>query len=112
LGERAEMRVAGCQLGVGVADADDRPAVELVLRDAAVLHPRAIDESHLALAPEPLGAAALARCHAGSLLGGGRRLRRGPRDGQVVRPIPRYADAKAPEAMPGPRAGGDPIQFP
>ncbi len=65
LGERAEMRVAGRELGIGVADADDRPAVELVLGDAAVLHPPAIDEAHLALAPEPLLAAtAFAAGHA------------------------------------------------
>src|SRR6185369_10794313 len=73
LGEGAEMRVAGRELGVGVADADDRTAVELVVGDAAVLHPRAVDVAHLALAPEPLlAAAAFFRCgHAISSSRGG-----------------------------------------
>ena len=53
LGERAEMRVAGRQLGPRVADADDGPAVELVLREAAVLEEGAVIEAHLVLAPEP-----------------------------------------------------------
>src|SRR5207245_1526254 len=45
VGEDAEVRVAGSQLGPGVADADHRAAVEHVLRHAAVLHPAAIDEA-------------------------------------------------------------------
>src|SRR5215211_691433 len=44
LGKHAEVRVARRELGPRVADADDRPAVELVLRHAAVLHPAAVDE--------------------------------------------------------------------
>ena len=50
LGDGAEMRVAGVQLGPGVADADDRAALELVLREAAVLQERAVVEPHLVLA--------------------------------------------------------------
>ena len=53
LGDGAEMRVAGVELGPGVADADDRPALELVLREAAVLQERAVVEPHLVLAREP-----------------------------------------------------------
>jgi hypothetical protein len=57
LGDRAEMRIARRQLGVGIADADHRPAVELVLRDAAVLGPAAVDEAVDVLPAEPLHAA-------------------------------------------------------
>ena len=39
LGDLAEMGIAGRQLGPGVADADDRAAVEEVGRHALVLHP-------------------------------------------------------------------------
>src|SRR5213078_1146176 len=59
LRQDAEMRVARRELGPGVADADHRAAVELVVRHAAVLHPAAIDEAVDVLAPEPLDAAAL-----------------------------------------------------
>ena len=45
LGELAEVRVAGRELGPGVADADDRPAVEQVGREALVLHPAAVHEA-------------------------------------------------------------------
>jgi len=69
LGDRAEVRIAGRELRIGIADADDGPAVELVVGNAAVLQPRAIDVAHLALAPEPLGAAAFFwRRHAKTLL--------------------------------------------
>ena len=37
----------------GVADADHRPAVELVVREALVLHPRAVDEIVAVVAVEP-----------------------------------------------------------
>ena len=60
LGDGAEVRVAGRQLGVGVADADDRPAVELVVRDAAVLGPAAVDE-----AVDVLRGRTTARCASG-----------------------------------------------
>src|SRR4051794_28048539 len=53
LGDNAEMPVAGRQLRPGVADADDRPALEAVLRRAAVLEERAVIEPHLVLAAEP-----------------------------------------------------------
>src|SRR6185312_6801995 len=53
LGDRAEMRIAGRELRPRVADADDRPPLELVLREAAVLEPRAVVEPHLVLAREP-----------------------------------------------------------
>ena len=52
-GELAEVRVARRGLRPGVADADDRPAVELVVRDALVLHPRAVDERVAVVAAEP-----------------------------------------------------------
>ena len=60
LRELAEMRVAGRRLRPGVADADDRPAVELVVRDALVLHPRPVDERVAVVAAEPDGGAELA----------------------------------------------------
>src|ERR1043165_2452689 len=59
VGEDTEMRIARCELGPGVADADDRTAVELVVRHAAVLYPAPIDEAIDVLAAEPLRAAAL-----------------------------------------------------
>src|SRR6185437_837162 len=67
LGERAEVRVAGRQLRPRVADADHRPAVELVLRKAAVLEPGPVIEAHLVLAREP--------CLAAQFLSAHRRLR-------------------------------------
>jgi hypothetical protein len=42
LGELTEVCVAGCQLRPGIADTDDRLALELVVRDALVLHPTAV----------------------------------------------------------------------
>ena len=69
LGDGAEMGVAGVQLGPGVADADDRPALELVLREAAVLQERAVVEPHLVLPPEPgLAAELLLVTHARPLV--------------------------------------------
>ena len=59
LGERAEVRVAGRELAEGVADADDRAAVELVVRDALALDPAAVGEAVAVLAAEPLPAAQL-----------------------------------------------------
>src|SRR3569833_1713146 len=59
LGDDAEMRVAGRQLGPGVADADDGPSLETVLRRAAVLQERSIVEAHLVLTAEPRLAAQL-----------------------------------------------------
>src|SRR5215213_7484909 len=53
LGDRAEMGVAGSELGPGVADADDRAALELVLGEAAVLEKRAVVEHHLVLPTKP-----------------------------------------------------------
>src|SRR3546814_18433233 len=47
-----EMRVAGRQLRPGVADPDDRPAVELILRETAILHTGAVDEAVLVLLAE------------------------------------------------------------
>ncbi len=51
------MRVAGSEFGPGIADADDRPSVEYVLRHALVFHPGSIDEAHFIGSPEPLLAA-------------------------------------------------------
>jgi hypothetical protein len=59
------MRIAGRQFAEGVADADDRPALELVVRDALALEPAAVGESVAVLAAEPL----LAAEFFGSLLG-------------------------------------------
>src|SRR5438094_10287378 len=61
--EDPEVCVAGRELGPGVADADHRPAVELVLRHAAVLDPAPVDEAVDVLAAEPLRAAALLLGH-------------------------------------------------
>jgi hypothetical protein len=57
LGKRAEVRIARRQLAVGVADADHRPAVELVVRQPAALQPAAIVEAVAVLSAEPLLAA-------------------------------------------------------
>ena len=46
----------------GVADADHRPAVELVVRNALVLHPRAVHERVAIVATEPFGGAELVSC--------------------------------------------------
>src|SRR6188768_3049972 len=54
------MRVAGRRLGPRVADADDRPPVELIVRNALVLHPRAVDERVAVVTAEPFGGAKLA----------------------------------------------------
>jgi hypothetical protein len=53
------MRVARRQLAEGVADADHRAAVELVVRDALALDPAAVVEAVAVLAAEPLLAAQL-----------------------------------------------------
>ena len=50
IGDGLEVRVAGGELRPGVADADHRPAVELVLRNAAVLELRAIIKAAFILA--------------------------------------------------------------
>jgi hypothetical protein len=57
LGQRAEVAVAGRELAEGVADADDRPAVELVVRHALALDPAAVGKAVAVLAAEPLLAA-------------------------------------------------------
>src|SRR4029079_7833240 len=56
VGEDPEVRVAGRKLRPGVADADHRAAVELVVRHAAVLGPAAVDEAVDVLTTEPLNA--------------------------------------------------------
>ena len=53
--DRPQMRVARRQLRPGVADADDRPAVEHVGGQALVPHPAAVDESVFVELPEPRG---------------------------------------------------------
>src|SRR4029079_12053554 len=86
LGERAEVRIARRELGVRVADADDGAAIELVVGYAAILHPRAVDEAHLAFAAEPfLAAAALAGCHRGD----------SPQSGEGNDATPRRSSGKA-----------------
>jgi hypothetical protein len=57
LGKGAEVRVAGRQFAERVADADDRAAVELVVRHALALDPAAVGEAVAVLAAEPLLAA-------------------------------------------------------
>ena len=59
LGDLAEVRVARRQLGPRVADADDRPAVEQVARQALVLHPAAVRKAVAVCVPEPRVAAQL-----------------------------------------------------
>jgi hypothetical protein len=54
LDQAAEMRVAGRELGEGVADADHRAAVEGIVGQAVVLHPASVDEGVLARATEPV----------------------------------------------------------
>src|SRR2546430_3874688 len=53
LGQGAEVGIAGRELRPGVADADHRAPVELVLRHAAVLYPAAVDETVDVVASEP-----------------------------------------------------------
>ena len=57
LGQGAEMRIARCQFAEGVANADDRAAIELVMRHALALDPAAVGKSISVLAAEPLLAA-------------------------------------------------------
>ena len=58
LGKRAEMGIARGQFGKGIADTDDGPAVELVMRNAAVLQPGPVNEAVTVLPAEPCLAAA------------------------------------------------------
>ena len=78
LRELAEMRVAGRHLRPRVADADHRPAVELVVRDALVLHPRAVDEAVAVEAAEH----AIADGHGAHLRSAGRELGFGLKKGR------------------------------
>src|SRR5690606_4308772 len=55
VGDRAEVRVAGRQFRVGVADADDGPAIEDVFGQTHVAHPAAVDEPVLVVLAEPGG---------------------------------------------------------
>ncbi len=57
LRELAEMTIAGRELAPGVADADDGPAVEHVVRIALVLEPAPVNEAILVLLAEPVLAA-------------------------------------------------------
>src|SRR5690606_14642311 len=58
LGQLAERRIAGRELGPGVAAADHRAAVEHLVRQAPALEPAAVVEPLLAVAAGPLLAAA------------------------------------------------------
>jgi hypothetical protein len=58
LRQLAQVAVAGRQLRPGVADADDRAAVELIVRIALVLDPAAVQKAALAFVAEPGLAAA------------------------------------------------------
>ncbi len=53
LRELAEVTVAGSQLAPGVADADDRPAIEQVIGIALVLDPAAVQEAVFPFSAEP-----------------------------------------------------------
>ena len=53
LRELAEVTVAGSQLAPGVADADDRPAIEHVVGIALVLDPAAMQEAVFPFPAEP-----------------------------------------------------------
>ena len=55
--EVAEMRVAGRQLGPGVADADHGAAVEQIVGKSLVLHPASMQKAVLVRMAEPGGAA-------------------------------------------------------
>ncbi len=62
-GDFAEVRVAGREFGPGVADADDRAAIEQVVRPALIFHPAAVDETVAVFAAEPFLAAQFFRGH-------------------------------------------------
>src|ERR1700737_1933728 len=47
IGPIAQSRVTGSELGPGVADSNDRPAVEGILGQPLALHPAAVDEAIL-----------------------------------------------------------------
>src|SRR5205823_11645083 len=53
LRELAEMRIARRRLRPRVANADHGPAIELIVRNALVFHPRAVDETIAVVAAEP-----------------------------------------------------------
>ncbi len=57
LRDLAEVRVARGQFRPGVANADDRLAVELMVGDALILHPAAVHEAVLVGRAKPLGGA-------------------------------------------------------
>ncbi len=59
LGQLAEMRIAGRQFRPGVANTDDRPAIEFMIGNALVFHPAAVHEAVLVGGAEPLGGAEL-----------------------------------------------------
>jgi hypothetical protein len=62
LGEIAKVRVARRQFGPRIADAHDRPAVELVIGNTLVLHPAPVHEAVLVRRAEPLGGAQRGFC--------------------------------------------------
>ena len=53
-GQPTQVTVARCELGPGVANPDDRLAIEHARCMALVLHPAAVNESVRVLACEPL----------------------------------------------------------
>jgi len=57
LGDLAEMRVARGQLRPGIADTDDRLAMELMVGNALILHPAAVHEAVFVGGTKPLGRA-------------------------------------------------------
>nr|GEU28270.1 hypothetical protein [Tanacetum cinerariifolium] len=58
-GQFAEVGVAGGEFGPGVADADNRFALEFVVRNALIFHPAAVHEAVLVIGAEPFGGAQL-----------------------------------------------------
>jgi hypothetical protein len=53
LGQLAEMRITRRQLGPGIAYADDRFALEFMIRNALVLHPAPVHETILVRSAKP-----------------------------------------------------------
>ncbi len=54
-GDLPEMRVAGGQLRPGIANADDRFALELMVGNTLILHPATVHEAILVSGAKPLG---------------------------------------------------------
>jgi hypothetical protein len=60
------VRIAGREFAEGVADTDDRPTIELIVRNAFALDPAAVGKAVTVLTTEPLLTAKLGRLLSGS----------------------------------------------